>query len=523
MFAIPLDDSHRISMTYQVREIVADFVVIGGGSAGCVVAARLAEYGFETLLLSSGFNDTENPLMRQKSLFNQLFKTSQFKHYLPPDPLPTVNNRILDIAVWNTLGGSSVNGGGMGRMMAHEWDSFILATGDQSYNHQNMSKYYKMAENFTSNERIFISDIHGHTGPIKITMARDALFDSIWKKVADEVSETFSDDLAGTTDYGFSFEPSSYTNGLRSWSGDAYLTPAILKYPNLRVITGATVTKLEMKNGTKQINNVLFVSPEGLFSAVARKEYILSAGTFYTPHILMLSGIGDPDILQRSKIAVKHVLKQVGKNLMDNGGIVAEFETKDLPIDQCIPIALVNSQSQTTKTNTNTFLIFKMNNITKHLRVTIYNASPTSKLGSVSLHNANPFVPPKITLNYLEDPNDIKTFVDGINYIRKIMSTKAIKQYAQVTEIAPGIQEMNLPLYIKNNLTPAYHFMGTCSMGKNAENSVVDNYFKMHGIRNLRIVDASVFPIGFASKIGPCLTVYALAEKAAHLLQQEYS
>ena len=502
---------------------MADFIVVGGGSAGCVVAARLAEYGFKTLLLSSGFNDTTNPLMREKVLFNQLFQNPQFKHYLSPQSSAELNHRIVDVTVWNTLGGSSVNGGGMERMMANDWNSFVFATGDQSFDHQNMSKYYKMVESFTSTEPFPVSEIHGHNGPIKITKAYDSTFNEVWKNVADEIQETFSDDLAGTVDYGFSFEPSSFTNGLRSWSGDAYMTPAIAKYPNLEVIMGATVIKFEVNEENKQIDHVLFVSPNGLFSAIAEKEYILSAGTFYSPHLLMLSGIGDSTILQESKVPVKHELKQVGKNLMDNGAIVIEYETKDLPINQCIPVALINSQSKRTNTNPDLFLILKMDNETRHLYVLVLNASPKSTMGNVSLYNSNPLVPPKIALDYLKDQNDVKTFINGVNYVRMLMSTNAIKRRAQITEIMPGIKELDLSTYIRNTLTAAYHFVGTCSMGQSAKDSVVDSRFKVHGIRNLRIVDASVFPAGFASKTGPCLTVYALAEKAAHIIQNEYS
>ena len=523
LHCITLDYMDKTQTSYQMQKIEADFVVVGGGSAGCVVAARLAEYGFETLLLSSGSNDTANPVMREKSSFAQLFQIPQFRHYLRPEPSPNLNHRIVDVIVWNTLGGNSVNGGGMERMMINDWNAFIRATDDRSFNHQNMTKYYEMVENFASTESVSNSAIHGHDGLIKITQAHDYLFDDIWKRVADEIHETFSDDLAGTVDYGFSFEPSSFTDGLRSWSGDAYVASAVLKYPNLKVVTGATVIKLEMNEKTKHITNVLFVSSDGLFNAVARKEYILSAGTFYSPQLLMLSGIGDSDILQKSRIPMKHELKQVGKNLVDNGLVIVEYETKDLQITKSIPVALINSQSTTTNTNPDTFLILKMNNSTRRLYVVIFNASPKSAPGSVSLHNSNPLVPPKITLNYLEDQNDIRTFVDAINYVRIALSTNVIKQSAQVTEITPGLAEIDLAMYVKNTLTPAHHFIGTCSMGKNAENSVVNSHFQVHGINNLRVVDASVFPAGFASKTGPCLTVYALAEKAAHMIHQEYS
>ncbi|CAF0926550.1 unnamed protein product [Adineta steineri] len=411
----------------------------------------------------------------------------------------------------------------MERMMAADWNSFVDATGDRSFAHESMEKYYKRVENFATTSPVTNSNIHGNDGPIKITQIYDDLFGDIWKKAADELDEIFNYDLSGKIDYGFSFEPSSFTNGLRSSSGDAYLIPAMAKYPNLKVITGATATKFIVNEITKEVNCVLFVSMDGFFSAVANKEYILSSGTFYSPHLLMLSGIGDPEILRQNGIEVKHKLEQVGKHLIDNGFITVEYETSDFPIGQSIPVALVNTQSPTTDTNPDIFFLLKTDNTKRYLYVIIFNASPRSSGGSISLYNSNPLIPPKITLNYLEDHQDILTFINGINYVRRVMSTASIKQFASLTEISPGMKDVDISTYIRNNLQPLYHFVGTCSMGKNSQNSVVDHRFKVHDIRNLRIVDASVFPAAFTSKTGPCLTVYALAEKLADILRQQYT
>ncbi|CAF3779548.1 unnamed protein product [Rotaria sp. Silwood1] len=248
-------------------------------------------------------------MMRQKSEFARLQRTLFFKHYLPSNASPNLNNRTLDAIVWKTLGGNSVNGGGMERMMANDWNSFVDATRDTSFHHENMSRYYKMVENFTSTDSSLVSNIHGNNGPIKITQAHDTIFKEVWKNVAHELNEAFSEDLADNMDHGLSFEPSSYTDGLRSWSGDAYLTPNIAKYPNLKVMTSTTA-----------IN----------------------------PHILMLSGIGDPEILQKHQIPVKHELRQVGKHMMDNGAIIVRYKTENLPINQSIPVGdqLMKSHDQ---------------------------------------------------------------------------------------------------------------------------------------------------------------------------------
>ncbi|CAF2269157.1 unnamed protein product [Rotaria magnacalcarata] len=236
----------------------------------------------------------------------------------------------------------------------------------------------------------------------------------------------------------------------------------------------------------------------------------------------MLSGIGDPDILQKNQITVKHELRQVGKNLMDNGAIIMQYQAENLPINQSIPVGLVNTQSPTTSLNPDIFFILKMNKQAKQLFVVIFNATPKSAIGSISLHNANPLTPPKISLNYFEDKEDLQTFINGINYVRKFMSTNALDKFDPIIEILPGLKETDLGTYITDTLTPSYHFIGTCCMGQNAQNSVVDNNFKVHGIKNLRIVDGSVFPAGFASKAGPCLTIYALAEKVVDLLRKEH-
>jgi choline dehydrogenase-like flavoprotein len=216
---------------------------------------------------------------------------------------------------------------------------------------------------------------------------------------------------------------------------------------------------------------------------------------------------------------VKHTLKQVGKNLIDNGAVFVEYETRNFSVGESIPVALVNMQSCTKNTNPDTFFILKMDHQANRLAVVIINASPKSATDIVSLYNANPLRSPKIELDYLKDQRDVKIFVDAINYVRKVLSTKAITMFASLNEIVPGMNQTDLSTYVRSTITPANHFSGTCSMGLNANDSVVNNQFKVHGVDNLRVVDASVFPRGFVSKMGPCLTIYALAEKAAHLLK----
>ncbi|CAF1106236.1 unnamed protein product [Adineta steineri] len=507
----------------QTQEIIADFIIIGGGTAGCVVSARLAQYGFQTLLLSSGSNDTLNPMMKEKSLFGQLIRNPYFKHYLPVDSSPNLNNRSMDLLVWNTLGGNSINGGGIHRLLTDEWNYFINATDDPSFHIETMSKYYKLVENYTSTEPFSTSDIYGKNGFLKITHAYDSVFNNIWKNVASELDEAFTSELFDTIDYGFSFETSSFTNGIRSWSCDSYLTSTLNKYPNLKVLTDTTALKLNLNEQTKQIESVFFISEDGLFNGIARKEYILSAGTFFSPHLLMLSGIGDRNILQENRIPTKHELKHVGKNLMDNGVIIIQYQIQNLSIGDSIPIALINSQSRTTNNNSNTFFVLKEDKNTKQWEVVIFNPSPKSTIGFISLHSSNPLMSPKIIVDYLKDPQDLNIFINAIHYIRKVMSTNVMKQYGNITELLPGSKETDLSTYIRNTLFPSSHFTGTCSIGRTAEDSVVDSHFKVHGISNLRVVDASVFPAHFSTKTGPFLTVHALAEKAAHILRETYS
>ncbi|CAF4051463.1 unnamed protein product [Adineta steineri] len=472
---ITISNSSTNSTTQsQTQEIIADFIIIGGGTAGCVVSARLAQYGFQTLSLSSGSNDTLNPMMKEKSLFGQLIRNPYFKHYLPVDSSPNLNNRPMDLLVWNTLGGNSINGGGIRRLLTDEWNYFINATGDPSFHIETMSKYYKLVENYTSTEPFSTSDIYGKNGFLKITHAYDSVFNNIWKNVASELDEAFTDELFDTIDYDFSFETSSFTNGIR-------------------ILTDATALKFNLNEQTKQIESVFFISQDGLFNGIARKEYILSAGTFFSPHLLMLSGIGDRNILQENQIPTKHELKHVGKNLMDNGVIIIQYQIKNLTIGDSIPIAFINSQSRTTNNNSNTFFVLKEDKNTKQWDAVIFNPSPKSTIDSISLHSSNPLMSPKITVDYLKDPQDLNKVINAIHYIRKVMSTNTMKQYGNITELLPGSKETDLSTYIRNTLFPSSHFTSTCSIGRAAEDSVVDSHFKVHGISNLRVVDASVF------------------------------
>jgi choline dehydrogenase len=192
-----------------------------------------------------------------------------------------------------------------------------------------------------------------------------------------------------------------------------------------------------------------------------------------------------------------------------------KFQTQNFSLGQSIPVALIN--------NSNIFFILKMDENTNYLYVLIFNSLPKSKNGFISLYNSNPLTPPKIDLDYLTDSKDLETFIHAIHYIRKVMSTETMRKFANITEILPGLECNDLNAYIKNNLDVSQHFVGTCSIGRNAEDSVINNHFQVHGINNLRVVDASIFPANFATKSGPFLTVHALAEKAAHIIRQTYS
>lgn len=508
--------------TSNVYENLSDFVIIGGGTAGCVIATRLAEYGFETLLITSGLNDLSNPLIREMSQFLNLLTSSDFKHHIRSTPAPNLNPQMMEVIAFNTLGGSSINGGGMQRMAAKNWQLFVDATGDSSYDIEHMSKYYKRIENFTSTGAVPNAEIHGKNGPIKLTHVYDPMFDQAWKNVANELNEIFTGDLAESIDYGFSFEPSASKDGIRSCSADAYLIPAMAKYSNLKVITGATVTKLDLDEETKQVKSVRFHTSDGEFIGIARKEYILSAGAVFSPHLLMLSGIGDPDILKKHDVSVKHILKQVGKNFMDSARLVVKYGAKNLYLDDSKPVALVNTNVKTTSSNSNTFFILKFIESIKQLFVFIYHDLSGSPVGFVTLQDSNPLTPPNLVTDYLKDENDINRYIDSITYLRKIMSTDALKEFGPFIEISPRSEE-DLSEHVRKNLQMGHHFTSTCSMGRNAEDSVVDNQFKVHGIGNLRVIDASIYPVGLSATVGPCFTIYALAEKGADAIRQQYS
>lgn len=501
----------------------ADFVIAGGGTAGCVLAARLSERGYQTLLITSGSDDSENPIITEKSRVETLLSDPMFKHLLFTKPLKSLDDRILYVTVRKTLGGSSVNNGWMERIGPNDWDEFVRATGDESFSYENMKIFYDMVEDYSSLNPSVLSSNHGTNGPIKLTREFDPSFEDAWRNVAAETNETFTADLTGEINYGLSFEPVAFRNGRRSWCGNEYLIPAMKNYPNLILITKATVLKLELNESTQRIDHLSFISPDGYFHAVAAKEFILSCGSLYSPQILMLSGIGSEESLRKANITVKHNLEHVGRHLLDNGLLFMHYSAQNISNGSSIPIGLVNTELPTDATNAKIFFLFKMNHETKAMTVVIFNASPKSSAGSVTLLNNDPLTPPIIEYEYLSNEDDLKTFTNSIHYVRKIIASESLKQFGPFTEIAPGAETNDFHKYVKETLMPGHHFVGTCCMGTTAENSVVDRNFRVHGIENLRVVDGSVFPSGLTSKMGPCLTIYALAEKAAQVISNSYS
>ena len=525
-----------------------DYVIVGAGSAGCVLAARLSENpGTRVLLLEAGPPDTADEIHIPAAI-NLLFKTAYDWDYqtVPQD-------RALGRSIYwprgRVLGGSSsINAMIYIRGNRHDYDSWRDDYGCEGWGYADLVPYFLRAE---GNAR-GASAHHGDAGPLSV---QDLKFKSeltgAFIAAARNCGLPANDDFNGPDQDGVGYYQVTQKGGRRWSAADAYLHPAADR-PNLTIVTDALVTGVEIEAGRATGVRYLHRGVEELVSAEA--EVIVSAGAIGSPHLLMLSGVGPADHLHEHNIAVMADNPGVGANLSDHPMVPAMWSApgarslweragrRNLARWQ-----LTHSGPMTTNiaesggfTRTDPALVAPdiqwhvlpvpyldgglADPATRALSVLITLVSVGSR-GRIRLRSADPRHKPAIDPAYLSDLADLDPLVTAIGIARQIAATKPLARQL-AAELAPGpdVQsEAELREWIRGSISTIYHPVGTCAMGGDSKlaasklTSVVDSELRVRGVERLRVVDASIMPtVPRGNTNAPTI---ALAERAADLIQ----
>lgn len=509
-----------------------DYIIVGAGSAGCALAARLsARPATRVLLLEAGGKDA-NPLFRLPMLMGKLFQSGIYNWHFHSEPEPNLNGRKIYWPRGKVLGGTStINGMIYVRGGKQDYDGWA-AMGNLGWSYKDVLPAFKRSEGHIQRDGVF----HNAKGELTVCRARgwNALLD-VFCLAGQQAGYPLNDDFNGASQLGFGRYDFTIKKGKRWSASFAFLRPA-LKRANLKVVTRALTHKVLVEKG--RALGVAYEVLGQLHTARARKEVILCAGVVGSPHLLMLSGIGPQEELAKHDIPVLKALPGVGGNLQDHVDCVMSYECrqpvtlyKDLRADKIafsvvrgmlfgegitttFPYeagafiktrpALENPDVQlhfmpALEKTANLYFPnpFKKSTVeAKHgftLRVGPVN--PSSK-GRIRLRSGRAGDAPLIEPNYLDTEFDRRTMVDAIRATRQVIDQPAFDAY-RGKELAPGADKQSdedLVAWLRATAMTTFHPVGTCKMG-NDPMAVVDQRLKVHGIANLRVADASIMPV----------------------------
>jgi choline dehydrogenase-like flavoprotein len=519
-----------------------DYVIVGAGSAGCVLANRLSEDpSVRVLLLEAGGKDRSLNI-KIPAAFPKQFHT-KLDWDFATEPEAHVDGRSLYIPRGKALGGSSSMNAMLyvrGRPLDYDtWE----AQGATGWGYRDVLPYFLKSEDNARGA----SEYHGVGGPLKVSEQRSPRpLDRRLLEASEAAGIPRIADYNGPEQDGASMFQVTQRNGQRFSAADAYLRPALGR-PNLEVRTKVTVLGVELENG-RAVGVRLRRGRSGVEVVRAGREVLLSAGAIGSPHLLLLSGVGPAEELRATGVDVRHDLAGVGRNLQDHPFVTVIWEVSDqntlYGADKPKPLGewLLRRSGPLSSTVAEVVAFTRTRgglpaaDIQFHMGAAYFEdhgaetydghcmviapvlVSPKAR-GQVWLRSADPMAKPRIVTNTLSEPEDVESMIAGMRLAREIASQRPLREVV-VKELKPGpetVEREELEADLRRRLMLIYHPVGTARMSDTHAQAVVDSQLRVHGLEGLRVIDASVMPtIVGGNTHAPTIMI---AEKAADMIR----
>lgn len=524
-----------------------DYIIVGGGTAGCILANRLTASGrYRVLMLEAG-GEPKSIWIKIPAGFSKLLTNTKYNWRFKTEAEESTNSRVISVPRGKGLGGSTlINGMIYVRGQAGDYDAWTDG-GALGWSFKDVEPYFRKLENY---DKGGLS--RGHDGPMKLDQVRErfAISDA-FLKAANEDGQPYNEDYNAERQDGVGYYQVTQSRGKRWSAYDGYLQPA-LQRKNLKIEIHAHVLRLEFRE--KRCVGVTYRQDGREITVTANTEVILAAGAIQSPQLLELSGIGRPSLLQTFGIPVRHALEGVGENYIDHfatrmnwrvkgtvtlnemsrnwrlGLAVSQYFSRRsgiLTLGTGLVHAFIKTRPEIATPDAQYFFVHasyanaaeRVLDTAPGMTIGVTQLRPES-VGTIHINSIDPMLGPSIRPNFLSSIGDQECMIRSMQIARRIVERPALRPYI-VEEMSPGAgvqTDADWLEFARANGQTIYHPVGTCKMGVD-DTSVVDARLKVRGLEGLRIVDASIIPKMVSGNIQAA--VMMVAEKGSDLILED--